>query len=571
MRVFNVCLKNIAQIQENMRLQFGSKSDKARTNFTRDKTKRTSFAATSDSSSPTKTQCPLKDGEHKIWQCEKFKKMKLAERHETVTKCNLCFFCLSAGHRISQCKANRTCDKDGCSKLHKRLRHSDDKNPELQKKQKNNIEATNNADAVLTANSCSGSLQTVPIILSSGTTCIETMAICVTGSTLSFVDKTIRDQLDAQGNALTLNITGINGTREIISEKVRIKVKTPNVSESVTFHVHPSMYLGSKSYNYNDSKRKYSHLDVLPDDKMNLKKVKVVLGQDNYPLLSPVEYRKGKRNEPWAVKTKLGWTLSGPLSKYEVAQVAATCRVAADDDGQGAQIRTWFSMESYAIPVNVSGRSREVKRDLEQLKKTKKLVNGRYEVGLLCVEDNALIQNNYSLAHSQFLSLERRLEKDTSLKQRYEEAINVDLQDGYDQNLEENELDETKDRRQWYAPHHPVINTHKLENVRRVCNAAAKYKGESLNDKLLMGPDLLPNLVGIIFRFRENQITLTADIEAMFLQEKVPPEECRVLRFLWRSEPKNKIGVYEYTRHVFGAKSSPTCANYALLQAGVDN
>ena len=106
-------------------------------------------------------------------------------------------------------------------------------------------------------------------------------------------------------------------------------------------------------------------------------------------------------------------------------------------------------MQSYAIRVNVSGRSREVKRDLEQLKKTTKLVDGRYEVGLLCVEDNASIQNNYFLAHSQFLSLERRLEKDKSLKQRYEETINVDLQNGYVQNLEENELDETKDGRQW--------------------------------------------------------------------------------------------------------------------------
>ena len=57
----------------------------------------------------------------------------------------------------------------------------------------------------------------------------------------------------------------------------------------------------------------------------------------------------------------------------------------------------------------------------------------------------------------------------------------------------------------------------------------------------------------------------------MFLQVKVPPQECRVLRFLCRSNPEDKIGVYEYTRHVFGAKSSPTCANYALLQAGVDN
>ena len=116
----------------------------------------------------------------------------------------------------------------------------------------------------------------------------------------------LRDQLDVPGNSITLNIAGINGTKEMVSQKVRIKVTTPSVSESVMFHVHPSMYLGNKSYDYYDWKRKYSHLDVLPDDNMDLKQLKVVLGQDNYHLLFLVAYRKGKRNEPWAVKTKLG-------------------------------------------------------------------------------------------------------------------------------------------------------------------------------------------------------------------------------------------------------------------------
>ena len=289
------------------------------------------------------------------------------------------------------------------------------------------------------------------------------------------------------------------------------------------FHVHPSMHPGNKSYDYNDLKQKYSLLDVLPDDNMDLKQVKVVLGQDNYHLLFPVAYRKCKRNEPWAVETKLGWTLSGPLPKHEVAQLAATCHVAAEDDGLGAQIKTWFSMESYATRVNVSGRSKDDKRALEQLEKTTKLVDGRYEVWLPWAEENATIQKNSFSAHSQFCSLERRLEKDESLKQRYEETVNVDVQNGYVRNLEEGELDATEDERQWYVPHHPVINPHKPEKVRRVCNAAAKYKVESLNDKLLTGLDLLQSLVGIIFKFREHQIALTADIEAMFLQVKVPP------------------------------------------------
>ena len=409
--------------------------------------------------------------------------------------------------------------------------HSDDYKPKLQKETSNSLENTTNADAVMTANACSRSLQIVPITLSKGATSIETMAICDTGSTLSFVDKDIKNRLGVQGNAITLNIAGINGTKEMNSERVRINVSTTNLSQAVKFHVHPSMYLGNKSYDYNDLKRKYSHLDVLPDNNVDLKNIKMVLGQDNYHLLFPVAYRKGKRNEPWAVKTKLGWTLSGPLLKHEVAQVAATSHVASEDNELGTQLESWFNMESYATRVNLSGRSKEDKRALELLEKSTKLVDGHYEVGLPLAEDIATIENNYFSAHSQFCSLERRLQKDECLKQRYKETIIVDLQNGYVRKLDENELEETRDERQWYVPHHPNKNPHKPEKVRRECNAASKYKGESLNDKLLTGPVLLQNLVGIIFRFREHQIALTADIEAMFLQVKVPPQECRVLRF----------------------------------------
>ena len=57
----------------------------------------------------------------------------------------------------------------------------------------------------------------------------------------------------------------------------------------------------------------------------------------------------------------------------------------------------------------------------------------------------------------------------------------------------------------------------------------------------------------------------------MFLQVAVPNDDNRCLRFLLREEPEQKIEVDEYTRHVFGAKSSRTSANYALHQVAKDN
>ena len=81
-----------------------------------------------------------------------------------------------------------------------------------------------------------------------------------------------------------------------------------------------------------------------------------------------MEYKKGHKNEPWAVRQKLGWTLTGALPKLEVANVAsATSHLASEDRELRAQLKSWFSMESYATRVNVSGRSKEDKRALAQL------------------------------------------------------------------------------------------------------------------------------------------------------------------------------------------------------------
>ena len=81
----------------------------------------------------------------------------------------------------------------------------------------------------------------------------------------------------------------------------------------------------------------------------------------------------------------------------------------------------------------------------------------------------------------------------------------------------------------------------------------------------MKNPDLLQNLIGILFRFRENCVALTADIEEMFLQIQVPEQQRRYLRFLWTDED-GKLMPYQYNRQIFGTKLSPSCANYALQQ-----
>ena len=66
-----------------------------------------------------------------------------------------------------------------------------------------------------------------------------------------------------------------------------------------------------------------------------------------------------------------------------------------------------------------------------------------------------------------------------------------------------------------------------------------KFGGVSLNDSLMAGADFLQSLIGIIFRFREKQIALTADVEAMFIQVKSHPADCKVPGFCGEKAARN--------------------------------
>ena len=99
-----------------------------------------------------------------------------------------------------------------------------------------------------------------------------------------------------------------------------------------------------------------------------------------------------------------------------------------------------------------------------------------------------------------------------------------------------------------------------------VYDCSAKFKDISLNDLLLQGPDFTSNLTGVPLRFQEGTVAVSADIAKMYYMVKVLESDADYLRFLWYK--KNNLDSvpkqYRLRVHVFGVKSSPSVANFAL-------
>ena len=130
---------------------------------------------------------------------------------------------------------------------------------------------------------------------------------------------------------------------------------------------------------------------------------------------------------------------------------------------------------------------------------------------------------------------------------------------------------ELSNKNVWYIPHHGVYNPRKPEKIRVVFDCSAKFAGESLNDNLMTGPDLTNNLVGVLLRFRQENVAFSCDVEEMFYQFFVNPDHRDFLRFLWFDRESDQISEFRMKVHLFGASSSPACANFGLKQAANDN
>ena len=297
----------------------------------------------------------MKDGKQPIWKCEKFKKMNVEERGQKAKELKLCFKCLSDAHQMRNC-SGRHCDVNGCGKPHHRLLHRPYKNEDQKQKVENVDEVSN-----LSSMRSSGVLPVIPVTIGSGSKTVTTFALCDSGASLSFVDESLMKALNLMGQPVDLNVAGIHGASDISSKRLRVRIgdQQGKVKEDIMAYSHPDVNAGNRTYNLKKLKEEYPHLSVLKDSTINLKDVKVILGQDCYHLHRAIGYRKCGKSKPWAVLTKLGWMLSGPLPQQETAKLDNESLVFADVDPLVDQMKTRWGMESYTSHCSVSEMSKE--------------------------------------------------------------------------------------------------------------------------------------------------------------------------------------------------------------------
>ena len=424
-----------------------------------------------------------------------------------------------------------------------------------------------------------GLLQITEIELESPSGSEMVLVLCDSACSHSWISKGLADKLQVKGSPTKSTVHGINSQQLIDTETVELELTPVHSGGSCSsFPVKPfvrnDLKIGNDFINVDNLKAKYPPLEPISLSKYSYSDVDMILGKDVSHAIRPLEYFESDRpNTPIAVRLPLGWVLSGSLPSTTGLFLDCFKAVTSSENDSilADQLRSWYDMESFGAYKQVDSRSAADAQAMKILEETTFNDGCRYQVGMLWADDESTFPNNYFSALVQLKSLERRLGKDPQLKESYSKIIKKEFEKGYIVQVDKSESFRTDNRREWYLPHHPVIHPHKPGKVRRVLNGVQKFHGYSLNNALLIGPDLLQSFIHIVFRFRQYPNAVSADIEGMFLQVGVDPKDEPSLRFLWREDPSTEVAVFQNVRHIFGLKVSPTCANYALKRTATDN
>ncbi|XP_014297839.2 uncharacterized protein LOC106693668 [Microplitis demolitor] len=168
---------------------------------------------------------------------------------------------------------------------------------------------------------------------------------------------------------------------------------------------------------------------------------------------------------------------------------------------------------------------------------------------------------SYPSALRRFQSLEKRLVQDKEIGNAYTAFSQEYLDLGHMSLATESNVEDSD----FYLPHHTVVKKDSPTTKTRVIfdGSAKTFSGISLNDALMVGPKLQDDLFILLIRYRSHTIVLTADIEKMYRQIRVHPDDTKYQKILFRGNPSKPISTYILNNVNYGT----TCASHLAIRS----
>nr|XP_039264589.1 uncharacterized protein LOC120340410 [Styela clava] len=438
-------------------------------------------------------------------------------------------------HVARNCPSDNRCKIENCGKLHHSLLHNQERIRQDKPSDRNS--ASDTSTHVVNGSTDASILNSrkrvylmivlVNVTSSDGSHSVKTTALLDYGSNATLCKLSLMKKLKVKGKQDSFTISTVNGLHKQNGYRLDLNVK--GLQESDKFMLEDvlaveSLPILSDGLPTKADIQSYRHLNGIDFPEIGNHEPELLIGADNYEALIIQDRRLGNKGQPAAVHTPLGWTLIGK----NVSRV------------------------TNGMSINFAN----VEKDIlcEQLQK---MFN--------CDFSESDFTESYKFAKKRLDYLKRKFQRDPEYLEKYKEKIHEYIDNDYAKKIPEDHVP-SDEKKIWYLPHHSTG-----EKFRLVFDCSFKVDNVSLNNQVLQGPDHCSNLVGVLTRFRQEDIAFVCDIKGMFHQVEVHPDDWDSLRFLWYPNDDLSKEFYFMTRSLFGLTSSPSAAGYALKRAAIDN
>ncbi|KAL6479864.1 hypothetical protein MHYP_G00108970 [Metynnis hypsauchen] len=274
----------------------------------------------SDKSSIVIKTCMCCGENHSIHKCQKFINKSVEDKRRFILDNNLCFGCLRRGHNSKDCKNKATCGI--CKKHHPTPLHED--RPVAADSSCHAMQAEENASSLsccLDRSDGGSTSMIVPVWISSATSPeAETLAYALldTQSSNTFVDREVCEKMGAGLEPVKLKLTTMMGKDSIVQSE-RVSGLRVRGFSSQSFINLPLAYtrdfipLERSHIPTHETAKRWKHLNRIAQEIPELMdcEVGLLIGYDCSRALAPRQVITGGDDEPYAIKTDLGWSIVG--------------------------------------------------------------------------------------------------------------------------------------------------------------------------------------------------------------------------------------------------------------------
>lgn len=535
-------------------------------------------------------------GPHSIRKCYKFKKMKPYDRLSLIKHLGYCTNCLSYSHDITKCISEGRCEH--CKETHNSLlclKVADINNGNGFNA--GNIGVHNGQDFVPQSQSmlgvpstCDGRFTLNPTTLMSASeenqsVVFPTALVKVKNSEGGYV--VLRAMVDSCSDASYIT--------ESAARKLRLPIERVNIQVSGLGNNVTSESKGMTSFNihslvkstFNRKVNAYVLSLISPNRPLiNFKATNripesIKLADPNFNHAAKIDLLLGgevdcaifksgsfKSDNIIYRETELGWIVSGCVS-HELncftAAIARTENLELVFKSLDQSIRRFWEIEELPVSRALTGEEMLCEEIYEAT--TIRLPTGRYSVSLPFKRKISGFSNMRKIALSRFGLLEKRFSKNAELKGQYASCLQEYIEMGH-----MSEVDPSKFLCGYYIPHHCVFKEDSsTTKLRVVFDASAKdFESQSLNENIMNGPRLQPELIDHLLRFRFFKIAFTADVAKMYRQILINSNDRKFQLILWRPNPEDKLKTYCLNTVTFGTTSAPYLAVKTLFRLAED-